>query len=289
MSNSIGLFRLGSVLIMTVSTSLAASPAFDSASDPAYHPGGVPTWTNGSNGGYGFGPWFFQTNIPSGGFAGHFIWTSTENGNGVDDGNVNGQASDGDIDTAIPAGNGAWGLYAGGDVSSWSIALRPFSGALASGDVFTVDFDNGSIVNGQAIHLALMSSFFQPAFRLTFVGGDTFYQISDYFGPRYIGMDFGDEGFTLSIAMADTTNYVMNLTRRDGAVFTTNGTLRYEAYSFQAYNAGAAGLGGGAAYNLYINSMSIVPEPGTIALFSSAAVVAGWVLWRRRKASGQRS
>ena len=66
--------RLLSSLILSVSvcagvsTAFAALPALDSAANPAYDTG----WADGSNGGFGFGPWQITTNSDSTHFAGTF-------------------------------------------------------------------------------------------------------------------------------------------------------------------------------------------------------------------------
>jgi hypothetical protein len=81
-----------------------ANLASDDASDPAYSGG----WTNGSNGGSGFGPWQLTT---IGFIAGHFIGNSIQNADGSDNGNINGTASDSDINTGTIAPV-AWGMFA---------------------------------------------------------------------------------------------------------------------------------------------------------------------------------
>src|SRR5262245_30458478 len=46
------------------------------------------SWVSGDNGGFGFNPWNLYTS--QSGFGGRFIYTSTENGDGSDNGNAGG-------------------------------------------------------------------------------------------------------------------------------------------------------------------------------------------------------
>jgi hypothetical protein len=150
----------------------AANLASDDASDPAYS--GV--WTNGSNGGVGFGAWqLFIT-----GYAGHLIQDSTKNGDGQDDGVSNGIAGDGDINTGSPA-KLAWGMSA--IPGSSATAIRPFTGgALDLGQTFSLNCDNGSVQDGGRVIVSLLDSSSNPVFSFFFDGGATHYQYSNSSG-----------------------------------------------------------------------------------------------------------
>lgn len=117
--------------------SLAANPAADDASQPAYDAG----WLNGQNSGFGFGPWVFYTfqTQPNEG-AGHFVATS----GGNPDLNF--------IASGMPGR--AWGAFAneaftGGNDLQLSAAIRSFTGgALDVGQTFSVRFEHGFIQAG---------------------------------------------------------------------------------------------------------------------------------------------
>ena len=102
---------------------LAGSARATVNADSAANYGGV--WTNGSNGGGGFGAWSIET-YDGAGWAGYGIWASS-----------NADLSMGDVFGFVAKGDGA---YINID--------RPFSQAMSAGDVFSLDFglnyDSGS-------------------------------------------------------------------------------------------------------------------------------------------------
>jgi hypothetical protein len=257
------------------SATWAANLASDDASDPAYS-GGV--WTNGSNGGFGFGPWQL---ITSGSDSGHYIGDSTNNGDGTDDGNINGTASDSDINTGTfrPV---AWGMYAGVGLNS-AQATRSFTGgALDYGQTFAINFDNGFIEFDGFIDLALLDAFSTPVLQVAFLGGGAQYFFADAGGGGLTGLDFGTEGLRLEVTMTGVTNYTATLTHFSFTNSVTwSGTMTAAPEAFRATIADAGGVGPGQAFNLYINSMEIVPEPSTIAL--GAIGVAGVALRALRR------
>jgi len=113
--------------------------ACDDAADAAYDNG----WTNGADGGTGFGPWIFLTNkVNDGDAAGSFV---AINGPGVDNDDLN----------SIGAGNPprAWGLFAneaatGGDDLQIAAAFRPFDLPMGTGQTFTIRLEHGGIQGG---------------------------------------------------------------------------------------------------------------------------------------------
>lgn len=256
---------------------LAANLAADDASDAVYI--GPPLqWISGQNGGYGFGPWSFQSRSP----AGSFVWTSTGNADGLDDGNVNGAANDGDIDTGAitPV---SWGLWAnnGGNIR----AERFFTGtpqSLEPGQIFQVDFDTGYIEPNSLVAVGLINASGTEVFSVGFTGGGANYWFMDANNstPANTGLGYGSEGLRL-IYTVDSVNpllYSVQLTRRDNTSVSWNGAISSAAAGFFAINFNAGGTIGGSAYDFFINSMQIVPEPSTIAL---AALGAFGLLFRR--------
>ncbi|MCS6770538.1 MAG: PEP-CTERM sorting domain-containing protein [Kiritimatiellae bacterium] len=241
-------------------TASAANLASDHAGDPAYF---SLTWTNGSNGGTGFGPWQLST---FGMIAGHFMWTSVTNGDLTDDGWTGGVAGDNDIDTQDPSNRPvSWGMW--GDISD-AIAIRPFTGTnpeLEPGQTFSVDFDTGVLYPRFQASVALLDGATNPVLTVYFNGGDSQYRVTDASNSGLgLGIGHGTEGLNLKITIGSTGyDYTASLTRRDGATTNWSGTISAGARAFVAQ---IYGIDLGAEFIFFINSMSIVPEPSTVAL-----------------------
>src|SRR5437879_8433719 len=122
---ALGLLSLGLALTLQ-----AANTAFDQASNSPYEPGG--TWTNGQNGGFGFGAWVLSPSSNTAN-AGFFMGSSSGNAGG----------SSGNIDTA----GVSWGMFANsGQTAS---AVRPLTGgSLLVGQKITLSIDNGFLDTG---------------------------------------------------------------------------------------------------------------------------------------------
>lgn len=265
------------MLVALISASAhAANLASDHAGDAAYSP---LTWTNGSNGGYGFGPW----NLAATPNAGHFMWTSVNNADQLDDGNVGGVANDNDIDTQDPLGQYvSWGMYA--PAPSSATAIRPFTGTtpeLEPGQTFSVDFDTGFIAAGGRASVALLDGANNPILTVFFIGGAAAYEYSDATGTFSTGIGWGSEGLTLSVTIGNTGfDYTATLTRRDGVSTNWTGVMNTVARGFGAQL--SRNGPGGAQFDFFINSMSIVPEPSTIALAALGVIGVAVRAFRRR-------
>ncbi len=274
--NQVGRIACAGVIALSVAAvSHAANLASDDAADVAYSGG----WTNGSNGGSGFGAWVLSPTTP-GPNSGHFIGSSTANGDGADDGNVGGLPTDGDINSSL--GPVAWGMYANsGNTAS---AIRPFTGGpLDAGQTFSIDFDNGYIEPGGRVIVGLLDAFNSPIFQVGFIGGSANYFYLDAGGGGPTAVGYGDEGLNLSVTMTGSTNYTAVLTRRDGTSDTWSGTMSAAPEAFGALNVNSAGTGGGPPFDFFINNMSIVPEPSTIALAALGLIGVAVRYLRRRE------
>ncbi len=180
--------------------------AWDSADARAYNP----TWDNGDDDGAGFDPWVLRS---TGGNAGHFIGTSTGNGNGDTN-------ADGDINI-----NGeAWGIYANsGDSAS---AVRPFDAVLTTGDHFYLQMDNGSIGVGGTVGFGLQNSSGANLVEFFFVGGTSNYTLNDAAGTTDTGIGFTDEGLALRFDLTGANTYRLVVTLVEtGSSSTFYGTL----------------------------------------------------------------
>lgn len=262
----------------------SANVAYDNASAYAYDNG----WQNGDNGGYGWGTWSLSgTNTHS-----HYISSSTQNGDGLDNGTVNGVSSDSDIDTTVgpnPDQSGtpdpnttaarSWGMSANnGSVAN---AFRSFTGgALSVGQTVALEFDNGYIDNTYSVGLGMLNSSGNTLWEVFFTGGQPNYRYQDGSGFQNTSLGYGDEGMTVEFKLTSSTGYQLKLTRLDNATQTINGSLITngdQAISqIRLFN---GGVGSGDAKNAYFNSISVIPEPSAALLGGLGALA----LLRRRR------
>lgn len=258
-----------------------ANTAWDNASAYAYDDG----WQTGDNGGFGWGAWTLTT---SGSNSGHFIGTSTANGNGLDDGIVGGVPNDWDIDTTtgpIPdqsgspdpnsTGHRSWGMYA--NSGEQANAYRDFlGGGMAVGQTFSMDFDNGYLQAGAAVGLGLQNAAGITLWEVYFAGGGTNYFNNDASGANATTVGYGDEGVNVTFTLTGSNAYTATLTRRDGVTQTINGNLISNAdqtiHHLRAFNANA---GSGTPSNAYFN----IPEPTSAML----GLLGTALLLRRRR------
>lgn len=250
--------------------------AYDSASDPAYSAG----WTNGSNGGYGFGPWVLAHPSLSNAFG---LGASTANGDGLDDGIIGGLPSDGDIGSAFRLRG----------ESATATAGRLFlSGALNTGETFSIYFDNG--IQNETVYgidLYETDSSFSPinlAFTV-FLHLGSGYEYADI-GSNFGVLPHGTEGIRLDFTLTGEvdygsyTNYAYSasLTRLDGATASWTGEVGYRPNYVQVRHLIPVG-GDPVAEAFYVNNMSIVPEPSAaVFLILGAGFVARYARKRFR-------
>lgn len=272
-----------------ISTLFGASLAADTASDVAYHglldtPSGN-SWVTGDNGGTGFGAWTLSS--ATGGFS---IGSSAGNGDGG-----GGALPLTDIDTSHVAVN---------DTRSWRIvsndglaeATRGFTGgALSIGQTFNLGFDNGfvdtnpSFADGDAVGkvgFALRSSgVTRFEFSNTGGAGSNRYVVNAATGGGNTAVgSFADEGVTTAFTLTGADSYLFSVTYlATGATENFSGNLLnsggLDNVHLSVFNTTpAVGLPTPTA-DVYYNSMSIVPEPSSLAMLLTAGVI----LLRRRR------
>jgi hypothetical protein len=216
-------------------------------------------WTNGANGGFGFGAWTITASAGTG-FAGNFI--------------------------ANPAGAGisgmstqSFGLYANPQLSGATVtASRPLSAPLQVGETFSLqwginwDGDNGT--NGN------------KGFNIL-VGGTQVVNVNNggnsdiQFNTVNTGFGFGTQAMTWSFTYTNPTTLFVTANDRDGTgTFSTNITVGGGISSFSLY---ASQLGAGDQRQPYFNDFAVVPEPSTYALLTLSAAGLGAHLIRRRR------
>lgn len=264
---------LGLAGLLTFLPALRASQlAFDQPGLIAYDDG----WQSGDNGGTGFQPWILSVFNVS---AGHFMGNSTANGNGLDDGTINGAAGDGDVNVA----GRAWGLWANG--SATADGVRPFIGALSVGQSVIAHLDNGYIDTGGTVGVALQNSSGQNVWELFYAGGNPTYSNNDAGGVNSAALGFGDEGLRIQFTLTGAGTYDVALTRFDGVgvgysgiLMNPSGGQAIDRFRLFNYNAGE-----GASRDAFLGGqqgggLQIIPEPAAFGLLGFSLL--GFV-WRR--------
>lgn len=237
------------------------------ASDNASNYGG--SWTNNSTGGTGFLPWSINNNNNNGPlFAGSFIASST--------------AGAGNINTS----GVSFGLYAN-PATAFVEATRAFSLALTTGDLFTfqlaLNFDNGN--KGFNIFAGSQGQVFN--FNVGTGGSVSASSGATLVPGSGLGYNYGgnDAVINVSLSVTSSTQFAYNISRtsslgNQGTLFSGNVTGLTQALSGFAFY--VSGTDNGADQNnLYVNSLSVVPEPSTYALI--AVGLAGLLFTAKRR------
>jgi hypothetical protein len=200
--------------------------ASDSPVNATYSDG----WSNGSNGGSGFGAWTLTT---SGDSAGHFRAT-TEATN---------------LSTGLTSGFGLWA--SGGDEAT---ARRSFNTPMSEGGKFTIRIDNNFVESGSSVGVALTDSGDTNRVMFFFVGGESNYRVTDGTVDRDTGISYTDSGLDLTFELLTSNTY--RLTTGTNVV---TGTLAVggEIARLMAWNNSA---GPDTPYNFYLGAMSLTSE-----------------------------
>ena len=220
------------VAVLTVSTN-SASEAGDSAADVAYDAG----WTNGANGGSGFGAW----QLAVGGQGGFFTASSG--------GNAGGSSN-------IDAAGRAWGLWSTNGVTEAVRALT--GGALNTDQVIRVRFDNGYIAPGRSVGLALQNAVGSNVWALYFSGGSSLYTVQDGAGSRSCAVPYTGDGLAIEVQPGGGGSYLAIVTDAAGTRYPLAGLLvaqadpdiaRVRVWNWEA--------GAGSDSDLYLNDLSV--------------------------------
>ena len=232
------------VTAMALRTAVASNIAFDTAGDSAYNNG----WTNGSNGGYGWGGgWSFQAGDTS-------VTTTMQI-------------------AADPALGGIMNSPSVLDGHAWAVTnaapTRQFASPLTFGQTFSVDMDGGS--SGIAI------GFFDPPddtqdFYITSINNRDYMFVWD-FGYRG-GPSISDTGVAavdgpaaVSLTFSDSMGYVLQIQS-----LAVPGVSASIDAGFTHIPAGAVEMAGAASSVLYVNNMTITPEPSEFLLTGVATL-----------------
>jgi hypothetical protein len=227
---------------------LSADLASDNASNPPYESG---VWTSGLNGGVGFGPWSLATLSTGGGFIG-----------------------------GSALGPTTFAMWSTGGAFS---ASRPFSGALTSGQSFSLTLAHDGIGAGQDPNLSFISVRMRE---------DSNVRISWTLRSSAQNWVLNSGSGDASIGQAAAPNTALTL------LFTYNGDNSF-SYSFGSAtgeeltaSVSLSNLNNlevvtnfqGPSFGLGFNDLSIVPEPSTYALLGLGAAASICFRLRRKKA-----
>ena len=193
--------------VFSTATVRAQIAAQDHAANTAY----TNSWGQGTNGGFGFGPWnLLQNNQPaSNNYAGFYLGNS-----GVG---------------AVDVTNKSFGLYANGTDYNFAIAHRAFSNALTTSQVFTFKFKNNGIALGKVVGFSLFNGTASPPtdslasltlaarFSFYFVGGNNNYTLYDGDGSFITDVPYHGDGLTLEFALRTADTYHFSVKSADGA------------------------------------------------------------------------
>ncbi|MGA2603464.1 MAG: hypothetical protein ABSG14_04480 [Verrucomicrobiia bacterium] len=233
-------------------TGVVVTQSFDNTAQPAYSGG----WTNGSNGGTGFGPWTLTTTIANINSNGFFIGSSTNNALGTSPG--------------IDVSGNSWGVYANSGAAA--AAYRSFSNSVPVGGTFKIDMDNGFIGSDDSDGFVLRTGNAtndpgayntNARFEFLYIGNDPInsYKVVDNAGLYNIGVGFTGTGLHLIFTLTSKDTYTLlvidNASGNTNA--TVNGTLGgtpgNTLDSLALYNRSA---GSGSQYDCFFNSLQIV-------------------------------
>ena len=206
--------------------------ANDSASNAAYSGG----WTNGSNGGTGFGPWTLYNDAN----AGHF------------------------------ASSNGWGFWSH-EGTNLSEAIRPFSSALAIGQTFHARMKNGWIwEEGGSVGFALRSTNGATLWELFFNGGNNYYNS----GTNVTDVAWTDAGLDIDFTLTGPGTYAVQLQPVGGTARQYSGTFSGDIAQFRAwsYNNGTSDTNN-SMRDFFVNNLRVTtPGGGGSESYSTATV-----------------
>ncbi len=229
----------------------------DNSVDEAYST----TWTNGSNGGTGFGPWQLRAQSTSGGYAGFFRPVDDTEAHHID----NAGATD-------PGSGSAWASFANkGTGVDKATAYRAFSDSLdGAGDSFSITIENGEVYG--RVGLTLRSGnvtdgtddFSTGArMQLFFAGGDSNYSLVDGSGTLDTGIGWTPFGITAEVTLTGPDSYDLVVWRYDQEI-----DLSPQQFTFAGRSLAGAGTidslalfqydtaGGGIQDDVFFNHLS---------------------------------
>ena len=192
-------------------------------------------WTNGSNGGTGFGSWTLNNSSNAG------FWAAT----------------------------GGWGFWSheGGNLAE---AIRTFSAPLATGQTFSVHMKNGWIwESGGSVGVALRNGSGATQWELYFNGGDTFYNTPA--GATDIG--WTDAGIDIRFTVTGTNTFSVEVRPVGGSARQYTGTFAGALADFRAWSYSNGTLDGQNSNRDYFINDLLITSPVAGSPSNSTAIV----------------
>ena len=220
------------ITLSAVLAGTGAGTATNASDSSANYAGG---WTNGSNGGFGFGGWALSHDAN----AGHF------------------------------ATNSGWGLWSH-EGTNLSEAVRTLSPALSTGQTFRVRMQNGWIwEKGGSVGVALRDSEDSVLWQLYFNGGYTNYHTAT--GSTDIA--WTDAGIDIAFTVTETNAYSVEVQPVGGSVRQYTGTFSGPIAQFRAwsYNNGTSDTNN-FHRDFFINNLGVTSMAGGGESTSAATV-----------------
>ena len=219
-----------------------ATNATDGGTNFVYNDG----WATNDNGGFGFGAWQVYASSTNTSVNGRFMATGA----------------------GVNIGAPAWGLYA--NSTNLSEAKRPLSAALATGQTFSVRFDNGSIDPGYGVGIALQNAGGNTLWELYFNGGDTNYNLTG----AQTDIGWTSNGIDIALALSGPTGYVARITPVGGATRTYAGNFAAAtdrtATVFRAWNWNA---GSGSDHDFFFNNLQVATARSAASLSATVSII----------------
>ena len=202
------------------------------------------SWSNGANGGTGFGPWALNASTGDTRRAGTFL----------------------------DNGRGGWGLYA--NDRETAVIYRSLSNAMQVGETFTMRVRHGSVDDPGDVGFELANSNGGSLFKLA-----TFWSSSTYvINGSTTEIPVTTNPLDIEITLASSNSYTARITPVGGSTYTNTGTLSalsdQTVRRFIAYNY-SAGSGSGA--DVFVTSLQVAgaatPGGGTSTSYSTNATI----------------
>jgi len=204
------------------------------------------SWTNGANGGTGFGPWSLNVG--------------------------NGSSPNDNAGWFLDNPRGGWGLYANNENPTW--VYRSLSNALQVGQTFTVRAKHGWVDWPGEVGFELANSDGGILFKLSLPWWSSTYEINGE--PTEIPATTSP--FDIEVTLVASNSYSARITPVGGTAYTNTGALlsqtdrtvrRFIAYNYSAGNGGEA--------DVFVTSMQVTAPSGggstNYALFSTNATI----------------
>ena len=232
-------------------------PASDNAQDAAYGNG----WTNGANGGTGFGAWEIITETAEGGSTGVFIGDPAAAGIG----GMNAES---------------FGLYsnpAGGNTVVANRDLNLSGDDLVAGSIFSFTWGLNYFSGTKGISL-FNDTTWLATFKLD--GADAILWNDAASNSGTLANNYGTNAMALSITMTDDSHATVVGTARDGSE-SINQALDFNGYAPDSFQLFSENLTAGDAQQTYFDNFTVaVPEPVSAALLGLGI---GCIYMLRRK------